>query len=109
MSPAADPALERPLSAAEFVRLQRWTRRIGRWTQTRRQRRLLFLALAAPGFLAVFTTGLHQQLWLLVVGLVLFGAACLFCARTERLFVRAEASAVWPPASSPRLQEDLHA
>lgn len=109
MSGAPETGLEPPLSTAEFAQLQRWAGRIGRWTRTARQRRLLFLALAAPGFISVFATPLHRQLWLLALGLGMFGAVCLFRARTERLFARAEAAAVWPPAISPRLQEDLHA
>jgi hypothetical protein len=57
----------------------------------------------------VFATPLHRQLALLVVGLVLFAAACLFRARTEPLFQRAEAAALWPPPLSPHLSEKPNA
>lgn len=67
------------------------------WTRTARRRRLLFVALAAPGFLAVFTTPLHQSLPILVLGLALFAAALVFRRRSERVFARAEAAALWPP------------
>jgi hypothetical protein len=70
------------------------------WTATARRRRLLFLGLAAPGFLGVFATPIHQNLAVLVAGFGLFGAACIFRARTERVFVRAEAAALWPPVGA---------
>ena len=92
--------LDPPLSAAEFARLRWLTARLpAAWTTSRRRRRLLFLGLGAPGFLCVFATPLHQNLAVLLAGFLLFGAACGFRARTERLFVRAEAAAVWPPLS----------
>jgi hypothetical protein len=104
---SASEALELPLSAAEFAQLRWVTARLpGAWTVSRRRRRLLFLGLAAPGFLAVFATPLHQSLAVLLAGFVLFAAACLFRARTERLFVRAEAAAVWPPLPSTLSRED---
>jgi hypothetical protein len=100
---AAPHALDLPLSAAEFAHLRWITARVPlAWTTSRRRRRLLFLGLAAPGFLAVFATPLHQTLAVLLAGFVLFAAACLFRARTERLFVRAEAAALWPPTPSPK-------
>lgn len=99
--------LDPPLSAAAFAQLRWLTARLpGAWTASGRQRRLLFLGLAAPGFLCVFATPLHQNLAVLVVGFLLFGAACGFRARTERLFVRAEAAAVWPPLTPSVSRED---
>ena len=58
----------------------------GAWVSTRRRRRLLFLALAAPGFFAVFSTSLHRNLFVALLGLLLFGAAVVFRLRTEPLF-----------------------
>ena len=84
------------LSAAQFADLQTLVRLFGSWVRSRRSRRLLFLALAAPGFLAVFATPLHQNLAVLAAGFLMFAAACAFRARTEPLFVRAEAAALWP-------------
>ena len=69
------------------------------WVATRRRRRLLFLALAAPGFFAVFGTALHRNLFVAVLGLVLFGAAALFRLRTEPLF---------EPASTPAADPNPH-
>jgi hypothetical protein len=103
----APGALDPPLSAREFARLRWLTARLpAAWTATRRRRRLLFLGLAAPGFLCVFATPLHQNLAVLLAGFLLFGAACGFRARTEPLFVRAEAAAVWPPLSPSLSRED---
>jgi hypothetical protein len=108
--PVALPApetLDPPLSAAEFTRLRWLTSRLPpAWTASRRRRRLLFLGLAAPGFLAVFATPLHQDLAVLLAGFILFGAACLFRARTEGLFVRAAAAAVWPVLPPSLSRED---
>ena len=109
MNPAGAPSLDRPLSGTEFLRLQMLAKLRPSWTQTARRRRLLFLALAAPGFFAVFATPLHRQLVLLIAGLALFAAACLFRARTEPLFRRAEAAALWPPPLSPRSSEKPYA
>jgi hypothetical protein len=103
---AATP-LEPPLSAGEFARLRWLTARLpARWTASRRRRRL-FLGLSSPGFVCVFATPLHQNLAVLVAGFLLFSAACVFRARTERLFVRAEAAAVWPP-SPPSMSREIH-
>lgn len=63
-----------------------------RWTRTRRRRRLLFLALCAPGFVAIFATPLHHNFFLLVFGIVLFAGAALLRALTEPLFERADAA-----------------
>ena len=65
----------------------------GAWVSTRRRRRLLFLALAAPGFFAVFSTSLHRNLFVALVGFVLFGAAVVFRLRTEPLFEAASGAA----------------
>jgi hypothetical protein len=78
------------------------------WTSTPRRRRFLFLALAAPGFLAVFGAPVHQNLAVLVTGFGFFGAACLFRGRSERVFVRAEAAALWPPVGSDSYKGGLH-
>ena len=81
------------------------------WFSSQRRRRLLFLALAAPGFFAVFATPLHHSLLLMLAGGVLFGAAVLFRARTEPLFEqndRANAS-LGPDPSTPKTTESPHA
>lgn len=105
------PALmaARPLSGRELARLTAVTRRLpSTWLLTVRRRRLMFLGLAAPGFLAVFTTTLHHNFFVLVAGFVLFGAAVLFRALSEPLFVRAEAAEIWPPeAFSPSRQREF--
>jgi hypothetical protein len=102
MSVGIDPqAHAAPLSPREFSRLRGLAGRLPlAWTQTARRRRFLFLALAAPGFAAVFTTGLHQNLAVLALGLLLFLAAWIFRRRSEPVFARAEAAAVWPPIPS---------
>ena len=97
------------LSPTEFAGLQALARLFGPWARSRRRRRLLFLALAAPGFFAVFSTPLHQNLAILVTGLLMFAAACAFRARTEPVFVRAEAAALWPPSPPPPRPESSHA
>jgi len=103
------PPLEGPLSPAEFRRLGGLAGRMPlAWTATVRRRRLLFLGLAAPGFLAVFGAPIHQNPAVLVAGFGLFGAACLFRSRTERVFVRAEAAALWPPVGAASDKGGLH-
>jgi hypothetical protein len=116
MAPALDPdaaeALDAPLTPAEFARLGWVSARFPlRWTRTPRRRRLLFLGLAAPGFLDVFGTPFHRQFFLLVVGFLLFGAAVLFRIRTEPLFVRADAADLWPApsCSKPASEDHRHA
>lgn len=99
--------LERPLTEAEFRRLARLSRLPMAWIANSRRRRLLVLALAAPGFLAIVSTPIHQNLFVLVSGMAGFLAALLFRWRTERVFVRAEAAALWPPAP-PALTEIPH-
>lgn len=93
--------LEEPLTPVEFQRLAKLSRLPVAWTASVRRRRLLLLGLAAPGFLAVFATPIHQSLALFVAGLVAFATALIFRSRSERVFVRAEAAAVWPPAPVP--------
>jgi hypothetical protein len=78
------------------------------WTVTPRRRRFLFLGLAAPGFAGVFGAPIHQNLVILVAGFALFGAACLFRNRTERVFVRAEAAALWPPVGADPSKGGFH-
>ena len=82
-----------------------------RWTAGRKQRRLLFLALAAPGFAAVFAAPLHRSLVVMLAGGLLFGAAALFRARTEPLFERADAANATsePDPTNPTLTEPPHA
>jgi len=102
----------RPLSGGELALMTAVTRRFpSAWLLTVRRRRLLFLALAAPGFLAVFTTTLHHNFFVLVAGFVLFGVAALFRAVSEPLIVRAQAADLWPPESFPpsRQREFPHA
>ena len=101
--------LEGPLSPAELRRLGG----LAGWmplvcTATPKRRRFLFLGFAAPGFAAVFGTPLHQNLAVLVAGFGLFGAACVFRGRTERVFVHAEAAALWPPVSSSPSKGGVH-
>jgi hypothetical protein len=90
-----------PLSASELRRLSLAARLPLAWTASPRRRRLLLLGLAAPGFILVAATPYHQVLGLLVLGAVLFAAAFVFRGRTERVFLRAEAAELWPPASFP--------
>lgn len=68
------------------------------WTATGRRRRLLFLALAAPGFFAIFATPLHRNLLIMIAGVILFAAAIVFRAHTEPLFERAGAASFSPSA-----------
>lgn len=108
----AAPILDAPLTPSEFDRLAGLSRRLPlHWTASARRRRLLLLALAAPGFFAVFTTPLHQNPLVLVLGFLAFAAAMLFRSRTERVFRRAEAAELWPPAPpfAVQTQETPHA
>lgn len=107
--PGAD-RLERPLSAAEFARFAvvcRWLP--ASWTSSARRRRLLLLAMAAPGFAALVSTPLHQSLAVLAVGAGLFVGALGFRRLTEGAFVRAEAAALWPPSPTPKPELRRHA
>ena len=81
------------------------------WVSTRRRRRLLFLALAAPGFFAVFSTSLHRNLLVAFVGFLLFAAAVVFRLRTEPLFEAASGAAAPAnlDASNPTLKETRNA
>ena len=96
------PLIARPLSPRRLAALAWLSARLpNTWLSSVRRRRLLFLALAAPGFLAVFTTTLHHNFFVLVAGFFLFGAAALFRAISEPAFVQAEAANIWPPDGSP--------
>ena len=104
----------RPLGARELALLSAVSARLPHaWLLTVRRWRFLFLAMAAPGFLAVFTTTLHHNFFVLVAGFVLFGAAVLFRVLTEPVFLRAQAAEIWPPhplsSSSSRSREFPHA
>ena len=102
--------LERPLSAAEFARCAvvcRWLP--ATWTSSARRRRLLLLAMAAPGFAALVSTPLHQSPALLAVGAALFAGALGFRRLTEAAFVHAEAAALWPPSPTPKPELRRHA
>ena len=102
-----------PLTPAQFAALSRLSARLpARWIATRRRRRFLFLALAAPGFFAVFATPLHHQFLLMLAGFVLFAAAVIFRQRTEPLFERADAAgplAPPRPSPSPTSKDSRHA
>ncbi len=101
MATLPDP-LDPPLTPAEFARLGWITARFPlAWVRTGRRRRLLLLALAAPGFFTVFATPLHRSLALLALGLVLFAASVAFRRWSEPLCARAEAAALWPPPTPP--------
>ena len=109
---APAPIAARPLSGRELALMTTVTRRFpSAWLLTVRRRRLLFLGLAAPGFLAVFTTTFHHNFFVLAAGFLLFGVAVLFRSVSEPLFVRAEAADLWPPESFPpsRHREFPHA
>jgi hypothetical protein len=101
--------LEGPLSPGELRRLGGLASRMPlACTATPRRRRFLFLGLAAPGFGAVFATPVHQNLAVLIAGFGLFGVACAFRRRTERVFVHAEAAALWPPVGADTDKGGLH-
>jgi len=100
-----------PLSPGEFALFSRLTGALpSPWIATRRRRRFLFLALAAPGFFAVFATPIHHSLIAMLVGFVLFGAAIAFRLKTEPLFERAQAAALWPSPdpASPATKDTRH-
>ena len=59
------------------------------WVQTVRARRLLFLALCAPGFLAVFTSTWHRSLAVMALGAAAFSAALLWRRYSEPRFLAA--------------------
>ena len=106
---AHDPsfAASRPaMSPRDFARLAWLDRHLpGAWTVTRRRRRILFLALAAPGFLAVFGTTFHHNFFVMLAGFALFGAAVAFRAVSEPLFVQASGDDLFP-APQPSNQKD---
>lgn len=94
------------MSPRAFARLAWLNRHLpGAWTSTRRRRRILFLALAAPGFLAVFGTTYHHNFFVMLAGFALFGAAVAFRAVSEPLFVQ-EAGDDLCPAPHPSNQKD---
>ncbi|MEW5688167.1 MAG: hypothetical protein AB1942_24885 [Pseudomonadota bacterium] len=77
------------------------------WIASRRRRRLLFLALSAPGFVAFFGTTYHRNFFVMAAGLALFLAASVFRLRTEPLFVRAEAADLLPcPLPRPNTRKE---
>jgi hypothetical protein len=93
-----DASEARPLGVRELALLSAVSAKLPHaWILSVRRRRFLFLGMAAPGFLAVFTTTLHHNFFVLVAGFVLFGAAVLFRVLTEPVFLRAQAAEVWPP------------
>lgn len=94
-------ALAGPLTVRELSTLSTLSRLPPAWTASPRRRRLFVLALAAPGFVAVFTTPIHQNLAVLVAGFAAFLSALLFRSRSEPVFARAEAAALWPPGPTP--------
>lgn len=88
---------QNPLTGRELGRLGRLVTMLpAAWIASRRRRRLLFLALSAPGFFAVFGTSYHRNFFVMAAGLVLFLAAAVFRLRTEPLLVRAEAADLLP-------------
>jgi hypothetical protein len=92
--------LDAPLTEREFKALAQLSRWLPLpWTASARRRRLMLLAAACPGFLTVFTTPIHKDFFVLLSGLAAFAAAMVLRRRTEGVFLRAEAAAVWPPAS----------
>lgn len=102
----------RSLGTGELALLTRVSAKLPHaWLLTVRRRRFLFLGMAAPGFLAVFTTTLHHNFFVLVAGFLLFGAAVLFRLLTEPVFLRAQTAEIWPsrPLSSSRSREFPHA
>lgn len=95
------------MSPRAFARLAWLNRHLpGTWTSTRRRRRILFLALAAPGFLAVFGTTYHHNFFVMLAGFALFGAAVAFRAISEPLFVQAADDDLFP-ASHPSHQKEI--
>lgn len=107
--PGAD-SLDGPLPATEFARFAvvcRWLP--ATWTSSARRRRLLLLAIAAPGFAALVSSPLHRNLAVLAVGAALFIGALGFRRLTGGAFVRAEAAALWPPSPTPKPELRRHA
>ena len=70
----------------------------------------MLLALGRPRLLGGRSaTPAHQNLFVLVAGLLAFAAALVFRRLTEPVFVRAKAAALWPPAADlhqPRFRKD---
>ena len=92
----------------EFDRLRPLVARLpAAWIASGRRRRLLFLALSAPGFFAFFGTIYHRSFWVMIAGLVLFLGAAAFRLRTEPLFARAEAADLLPsPLPRPEVRKE---
>ena len=70
---------------------------------------ILFLALAAPGFLAVFGTIYHHNFFVMLGGFVLFGAAVAFRAVSEPLFVQATGDDLFPSPHPSHQKDTPHA
>lgn len=104
-------AASRPaMSPRDFARLAWLNRHLpGAWTSTRRRRRILFLALAAPGFLAVFGTTYHHNFFVMLAGFALFGAAVAFRAVSEPLFVQATGDDLFPSPHPSHQKDTPHA
>ena len=98
------------MSPSAFARLAWLNRHLpGAWTASRRRRRILFLALASPGFLAVFGTTYHHNFFVMLAGFVLFGAAVAFRAVSEPLFVQATGDDLFPAAHPSHQKDTPHA
>ena len=83
------------LTSGQIMSLARFSAIIPQlWLATRRRRRIFFLGLAAPGFLAVFATPLHGRFFIMLAGFLLFAAAALFRTLTEPLFARADPTGI---------------
>lgn len=106
-APPASVPPRRNLTPREFGQLQHLVARLPpTWIATRRRRRLLFLALAAPGFFAFFSTIYHRSFFVMIAGLLLFSGALAFRLVSEPLFARAEASELLPAPFPPTRMED---
>jgi hypothetical protein len=86
------PKIGSPATPAAFIGLQFRAYRLGlrfpaAWRSTARRRRFLFLGLCAPGFIAFTATPLHQNVWVLLLGLAEMGLAYVFRRLSEPLFV----------------------
>ncbi len=58
-----------------------------RWRATARRRRFLFLGACAPGYAALALLPIHKSLPVLIVGLLLMGAAWSVRSLSEPFFV----------------------
>lgn len=57
------------------------------WRSSARRRRILFLILCLPGFVGVVALPVHQNLWVLLLSLVLLAAAVAFRRLSEKTFL----------------------